>query len=120
MLGLRRVPTAAMAPAGEHHSYGGKGPMEMAVTWILTIVATAAVGARVYVTFALLERRAWDLHWAVLAWVSIAYQREGRILMLLPAYRFVWSDPTDDCCVLWHWQPHRFTHSFGNCTSLEV
>jgi energy-coupling factor transporter transmembrane protein EcfT len=57
----------APASAG---AYGGQGPLEMGVTWTFTLLATAAVAARTYVTFSLLERPGWDFYWALLAWVS--------------------------------------------------
>ncbi|KAK3676966.1 hypothetical protein LTR78_003171 [Recurvomyces mirabilis] len=56
--------------AAAHDAYGGAGPLEMGVTWTLALLTTLAVAARVYVSFALLERRDWDLYWVTLALVT--------------------------------------------------
>jgi len=55
----------------------------MGITWTLTILATAAVAARIYVTFTLLERPGWDMYWAILAWLTAM---ASQIMQTVAAY----------------------------------
>jgi hypothetical protein len=88
-------------------AYGGAGPFEMGLTWALTIVATAIVGARAWVGFKMFDRNpGWDVMWATTTYVSPTHHctacPEISFSCCFTGRVLIGTNHADCCCGIWH------------------